>query len=275
MEGTMKTLALHLMILLALLLAEGCDELKNNGIASVGGSETVCMWIAADKDTYASFGRTGEEGDLTFGRNGTLAIAVGPVGRKRAYLNFPHPNFPGGTEITFAKIELYHPGKNEDGTSDDIQIDISSIRTEPWNPATLSWNNRPDRSAPYSSEFSLMLRSQAWSGTGDIRGFIEDVFDNPSSHYGFMLSMPDGFFSTQIEKGFYSNNDIRRKQDDLGLSPRLLLKVKLPAGKTMNDITLPFLATDNDLGNLPRPIRMVNIVQTDEFPDDWKVSPNL
>jgi len=270
----MKTLTLALTITLAALLASGCNLLQEATPAQPVGSGTICFWIAADKDTYASFGRTGEEGDLNFGQHGTLVVATGPNGRKKTYLNFARPNFPEGTEILFAKIELFHPGKNEDGTSDDIPLDISTIRTEPWSPATLTWNNRPDRGASHTSEFQLMLRSQAWSGTGNIKGFIEDMFMNPSSHYGFLVALEDGFFANQIEKGFYANNDIRRKQDDLGLSPRLVMKVKLPAGKSTNDVTMPFLPTDNDLKNLPRPVTMVRFVQADEFPSDWKVSPN-
>jgi hypothetical protein len=270
----MKTTIITLAAALAAVLWSGCDLFKDQALAPPTASQTMCCWIAADKDTYASFGRTGEEGDLNFGLHGTLPVAVGPVGRKRIYLNFARPNFPAGTEILFAKMELFHPGKNEDGTTDDIQIDVASIRTEPWSPATLTWNNRPDRNTPHMAEFAIALRSQAWSGTGNIKGFIDDMFANPSTHYGFMIGMADGFFSNQIEKGFYGNNDIRRKQDDLGLSPRLLLKVRLPQGKTMNDVTLPFLPTDNDLGRIPKPVTMVRFVQTDEFPTDWNVSPN-
>ena len=257
------------------LLWSGCNILKDDAtIVAPGGSGTVCYWIAADKDTYASFGRTGEEGDLTFGQHGTLAVAVGPVGRKRIYLHFARPNFPAGSEILFAKMELFHPGKNEDGSSDDIELGVASIRTEPWSPATLTWNNRPDRSTPHFEEFAIALRSQAWSGSGNIKSFIDDMFANPSAHYGFMIGLRDGFFANQIEKGFYANNDIRRKQNDLGLSPRLLLKVRLPAGKRINDVTMPFLPTDHDLGKLPMPVTMVRFAQSDGFPSDWNVSPN-
>lgn len=270
----MKTFSLALAITFAALFAGGCNLIKDAAPAQPGASGTICFWIAADKDTYASFGRTGEEGDLNFGQHGTLPVATGPSGRKRTYLNFARPTFPEGTEILFAKMELFHPGKNEDGTSDDISLDVATIRTEPWSPATLTWNNRPDRGMSHMTEFPLVLRSQAWSGSGNIKGFIEDMFNNPSSHYGFMIGLPDGFFAKQVEKGFYGNNDIRRKQDDLGLSPRLLMKVKLPAGKTTSDVMMPFLPTDNDLKNLPRPVTMVRFVQADEFPSDWKVSPN-
>jgi hypothetical protein len=101
------------------------------------------------------------------------------------------------------------------------------------------------------------------------------MFTNPEGHFGFVISLSDEFFSKQIDKGFYGNNDIRRKQNDLGNAPRLLLKVKLPPGFTKNDIGLPpFLPSDHDLGHLPQPVTTLVSIASDDFPAGWSASPD-
>ena len=269
----MKTLAALILMIAATL--GGCNIIAPPDPGAGSDSVTVCLWIAADQDTYASYGRQGEEGDLNFGRHGMLGVATGPLGRKRAYVDFPRPIFPAGTNIYYAKLELYHPAKNGDGTTDDITLNGMTIRNEAWSPLTLTWNNRPDRQTAAMMEFPLYLRSQAWSGSGNIIYYARDMFTNPAGHFGFMISLSDEFFAKQIDKGFYSNNDIRRKQNDLGNAPRLLVKVKLPPGSTKNDIRLPaFLPPDHDLGHLPQPVTTLVSVASDDFPAEWNASPD-
>lgn len=248
----------------------GCDALLDNTKLSTS-DQYVCVWLSSDRDAFVSYGRTGEEVNRNFADN-DLSVARGVLGYKYSYVNFSRPEFPEGTEIVLAKLELYHGGKNEDGTTDDITLDVGVVRNEPWGRSTITWNNRPDRGGQPFAEVPLYLRSQAWSGTGDISGYVKEMFNNPSSNYGFEISLPNTG-AAHVEKGFYSNNDFHRKQNDLGLSPRLVMKIKLPPGKTMNDIRLPFLPADHDFKRLPQPVTTVNLVQSGEFPQDWNVSP--
>lgn len=239
------------------------------------GSDIVCLWIGADKDTYASYGPNGSEADRNFGRDGGLVVAAGVLARKTSYVHFTPPTMPEGTEILEAKLELYHGGKNEDGYgTDDITLNVGVIQNEPWSPLTLTWNNRPDRGGPPPSDFPLYLRSQAWSGTSNIAGTVREMIGDPARHHGFVISRSELFMDRQVEKGFYSNNDYRRKQNDMGLSPRLLVKIKLPAGKTTADMNLGFLPGDHDLGGMPQPILMVRVVGSKEWPADWNVTPH-
>lgn len=252
-------------------MAAGCDILQQ-APAGPNASGVVCVWLSANKDTYASFGRVGEEAERTFGAHGSLVVATGPLGRKIAYVDFTRPVFPEGTEILLAKLELYHGGRNEDGSSDDITFSVGPVRNEPWSPATLNWNNRPDRGGMAPNEFPLYLRSQAWSGTRDIAGHVREMFGR-TDHFGFVVSHHDPSSGRQVEKGFSSNNDISRKQNDQGRAPRLLLKIKLPPGATTSDIVLPFLPADHDLERLAQPVLMMRFVQADEFPASWQASP--
>lgn len=231
----------------------------------------VSLWISADKDTYASRGRAGEEGDRNFGQSGSLVVAFGPLGIKQSYVHFTPPSLPPGTEILESKFELYHSGKNEDGSSDEVLLNVAAIRTEGWNPSTLTWNNRPDRDGLPAPDAEIRLRSQNWSGTPDIRGIAEQMIASPSSNHGFLVWYRDPS-GRQLEKGFYSNNDNRRRQNDLGLAPRLLMRVKLPPGTSAADMVLGFLPPDSDL-TPPRPITMVRTRQSEQWPADWNVSP--
>lgn len=234
-------------------------------------SDTVCVWIAANSDTYASE----REPDMNFGRHGSLVVATGPLGVKNSYVRFTQPTFPQGTEIFYARMELYHSGRNEDGTSDDISLNVLPIQSETWGPLTLNWKNRPDRGFGPQGTIPLRLRSQTWSGTTNIADVVRQSYADPQNYFGYRITLPSEFFNKQIEKGFYSNNDRRRTTTDMGLSPRLLLKVKLPANTTTSDIRLPFLPVGNDLGDLGQPILMAQFVQGSQFPDTWEASPEF
>jgi hypothetical protein len=252
----------------SLFLAAGCNVTS----PSQEGSGVVCFWISSDRDTYASFGRVGEDVDRNFGPSGFVAVANGPLGIKHSYVQFTPPSFPEGTEILEAKLELFHSGKNEDGTTDDVNFNVAVIRNEAWSPLTLTWANRPDRDGLPGVDAELRLRSQNWSGTPDISGIVREMIDSSTVHHGFLVWYRDPS-GRQVEKGFYSNNDVRRKQNDLGLAPRLLIRVRLPEGKTVADVKLPpFLAADTDI-TLARPITMLQTRQSATWPTDWNVSP--
>ncbi|MBL7988560.1 MAG: DNRLRE domain-containing protein [Chlorobi bacterium] len=254
-------------------LTDPCSCVCRPDTPAVGG--TVCVWLASDRDTYASFGRVGEEADRNFGDYGSLVVAKGELANKLSYVNFARPTFPEGTEILEAKFEMFHGGKNEDGTTDDLLLNVGAIKNEPWGRSTLTWNNRPDRGGvPPSDVGELRLRSQAWSGTNNILGAAKELLlTQPDRHYGFVVSLGQ-VFGAGVEKGFYSNNDYRRKRDDMALSPRMVMKIRLPAGKTTSDIKMPFLSPDHDFSKLVQPITTIHFSPGSDYPAEWNVSPN-
>jgi hypothetical protein len=253
-----------------LLILVSCNQVIGPGDPPVA-TDTVTMWLAADKDAMVSCGRTGscEEGDLNFGKHGTIVAAHWELARKQVYLHFTIPNLPPGTEIIDAYIEVFHPGKNEDGKRDDIDMPLMRAQA-PWSPMTLTWRNQPNVD-PLAQESYIRLRSQAWSGSPDVASLVRPWFERPADNYGMMLYWRNSL-GLGVEKGFYSNNDIRRTQTDMGLSPRLLVRIKLPAGTSTRDITMPFLPSDTDLDQ-PRPITMVLMRQGGTWPVDWNVAP--
>ncbi len=251
----------HAFIILSILLLTlfACSSSTTSGPTSSG---TVFLWIGADKDTWI----WQQSPDNSWGQDGYVRIAYAND-IKRGYVHFPIPDLPEGTTIDEAYLELYHPGKNSDGQTDDIEIDVQRMNFE-WSPSELTWNNQPAFTA--AAQFTIDLRSQAWSSSDDIVTMIRDIFDDPANFHGFTIfwQRNAGF---NIEKGFSSNN-YDRTADDMKKAPRLLVKITLPDGKSTDDISLPPLIDDNDL-DFPAgtEILMLRYSGGNSWPDSWEV----
>ncbi len=243
-----------------------CSKTSTTGPGGGSLGDTWCLWIGADMDTYVSCGRSAgcDEGDLNFGQHASLVVALWELAAKRTYIHFLIPNVPQGTEVLEAYLNLYHGGKNEDGHSDDVSTPFQEA-TEAWTPMELTWNNQPSFSP--GGRHYIDLKSQAWSGSDNISDMVRGYFDDPSSHKGIVVYWSN--VAIPIEKGFYSNNYTGRKADDLGLSPRLLVKIKLPSGKTINDVTLPPLSADTDLDFAGQQVLMMRYSPGSDWPEDW------
>lgn len=253
----------------ALLMLGACSSpTSSGGQGTVDG--TVFLWVGADKDTYVSCGQAGPpcpEENLSFGTHGNLVVARNGVALKKSYVHFGLPILPSGTAVEEAYLELFHPGQNEDGQTDDVNIPVGRAAAS-WSPHTMTFATEPNPQLT-GAETSINLNSMEWSGTPNIVGIVNDWYDDPSSNHGFYI-----FYAVQtppIEKGFYSINDIRRTVDDLGLSPRLLLKVQLPDGQSTDDIQLPPLPADNDIDFDGQQVLMVRFNGGDDWPDSWGV----
>jgi hypothetical protein len=255
----------HLLIvlLLASLAILGCstDNPVNSGNGAGG---TVYLWIGADMDATVDFTMP----DVNWGADGYNRVALGEIKAKRSYIHFMIPNFPEGTTVLEAHVELYHGGKNEDGATDEINIPITEA-SDTWRADEITWNNQPTFS-PGGTHF-IDLLSQSWSASDDYKTETQAYFDDPGSHRGIVVYWSATWLS--IEKGFSSNNDISRTPADMGKAPRLLAKVTLPAGKTMTDVTLPQFPAGTDLDFPGQEILMLRFSSASDWPDDWDVVP--
>lgn len=251
--------ALITIALLGLVLS-GCSPSTSTGPTSTG---TVYLWISADKDTWIWY----EYPESSWGQDGYMRVAhLGD--HKRSFVHFHLPILPEGTQISKAYMELYHGAANEDGYTDDLDIMVQRA-SDAWSPETLTWNNQP--TFIRSTEFFIDLRSQAWSASLDIVDVARQMFADPDSYYGFIVDFWSSSITQGIEKGFDSNN-YSRTADDLKHSPRLLMKIELPSGKTTDDITLPALASDNDLDfGQGMEILMLRFSGGSDWPSSWNV----
>lgn len=235
-----------------------------------GGGNIVYIWLAADKDSYTSCGAAGPPcpaNSLVHGQEGFVSVGFNGVDVRKGYVHFGLPNLPAGATLQEAYFEMFYAGRNEDGQTDDVQIPVGRA-SGPWTVATLSRSNEPNTSL-VGGEYSIRLRPQSWSGTANLADIVNAWYSSPASNNGFYIYWPT--LSPGIQKGFYSNNDIRRTVNDLGLSPRLLLKVQLAEGQTAADITLPAVLADNDLEFPGQTILMARTRTQSDWPSDWEV----
>lgn len=261
----MKTLN-YLFLFLLIPILTSCDLLEEFDIEEVAGSRVAYYWIMADADTYVECVNAGG-GCVPIEANYAgrpLVTATSVLGVKRSYLDFPLPDFPDGTTVQEAYVELYHSGTNEDGKSDDIFIDMTRVRT-PWNANDIHYANQPVRTGN-GGEFQLDLESNAWSGSSDIGFLMNQEIQNPTSFHGFVASIRG--FEPGYEKGYYSNNDNSVINDGLGRAPRLLLKVELPSGVSVNEIS--FSERHDDVNGSR--IFGTQVRQTANWPSDWQVA---
>ena len=119
----MKNL-LFIFITISLVSLSSCDIFEQS-IQTAGESGTVYFWLASDADTYVELvgGTTPTQANNS--GHDFLAVQHSVLGVKRTYVNFPLPSFPEGTEINEVYFEMFHSGQNEDGKTDDINIDVT------------------------------------------------------------------------------------------------------------------------------------------------------
>jgi len=258
-----------LLLCLSLLLLSSCRILNPPSTQSEAEliSDTVFIWISSDQDTYISCGRTAgcEEGDLNFGRHSPLAVARRILSKKLSFVHFTLPNLPSGSEISEAYLELNHNAQNEDGETDDINIPFT-YPSSAWQAMTLSWNNAGSNRSPTSHVSHICLRSMDWSGSPNIAGDVQGKSEFDVLLYWKPSAQPP------IEKGLASNNDFSRKQNDLGIAPRLLLRIQLPPGASLMSETSMTFQPNEDLGRLDQPVTMSIAEGGVDWPVAWDVA---
>ncbi|HJW29657.1 MAG TPA: DNRLRE domain-containing protein, partial [Saprospiraceae bacterium] len=223
--------------LLTCLLFSSCDLVTDVINQQQLGDGTVYYWITSDADTYVECTNTGggcTGGDFDHSGYDFVTVAHSQTSIKRTYVNFPKVSFPPGTVIEEAYFEMYHSGKNEDGKRDDILLDVNRVHRD-WNAGQLTYANQPIPTGN-GGEVSMKLESQNWSGTTDIHTQMQDDLMGSTNFQGFLVSIQS--WDPVYEKGFYSGNHRSRTLTDLGLAPRLLLRVKLPDGYTTDNVTV-------------------------------------
>jgi hypothetical protein len=271
-------------LLLALALASaGCQLPGDPGKDVPSSNDIVYIWTSAYTDTYIS----SDEPDRNFSANDLMAAqnAVGSRGpgmKTISYVKFIMPILPQGSEVEEAYFEVFHGGKNEDGTTDEITFNVSEVM-QPFNARTITWNNGIDGRMFYVgqpiSPYPNRFRSQDWCSTPNIFGLIQTYIDDPSKHNGFRVTISD---IRTYYKGFYSNNSFGRNSTSLGKAPRIVMKVRMPSGMaTRSNISWPNVPADHDMTNPAAfPQRQDILISQyqfggSDFPAAWNVKKNF
>lgn len=244
---------------------------------SGGAGQIVHLWVSAYQDAYVhcSYDNQAVSHTQNYGTSFDLRVQNDAFGESRTYVQFDYPELPEGTVVEEAYFELYHAGAREDGQTDDISL--YAVRPQQaWDSATINYGNQPIPGGAVSNEFRMRLNSQDWSGSQNIAPLVVPQIFDPATNNGFMVYWPFGQ-SPRINKGFYSLNNFRQTFAPaiagMSFAPRMLLRVRLPAGTSVNDIggvmEHPF-DVYNDLGRLARPPRAIAFVGS-QFPTNWQV----
>ncbi len=262
----MKSKLFFLPVICCLTLAS-CDIIDEAVQVDKTATGTVYYWISSDADTYVECltiagGCSG--GDIDHSGYDFVAVAHTSSEIRRAYVNFPQPSFPSGTVVEEAYFELYNIQKNNDGKSDDILLDVNRVHKD-WNAGQITYSNQPILTGN-GAEFNMKMRSQNWCGTIDIGSFMQQDLLTASNFNGFLVSIQS--YEPGYDKGFCSGNHKSRTLTDLGLAPRLLLKVKLPAGFTTDDVQFTKTHADGQGGSYVG----FRFRQGADWPADWKLA---
>jgi hypothetical protein len=268
---------------LAVLFLTSCNPITGPSGGGTSSTDIAYIWTAPYTDTYVS----SHEPDRNFLGYELMASyngvgALGPGLKTTCYVKFLMPILPQGAKVEEAYFEIFHGGKNEDGTTDDITFNVSEVG-KAFRADTVTWNNGPDgrqfiAGLPVSPNPNR-FRSQDWCSTPDISGLIQKYIDDPSTNHGFRITVAD---QRIFYKGFYSNNSFGRTATALGKAPRIVMKVTMPAGMaSAQNISWPNVPADHDMKNptaFPRG-QAILISQYQfggsDFPAVWNVKKNF
>jgi hypothetical protein len=223
-------------------------------------------WLGSDADALVKCSVASQCGDggANYGTLPGLSVGGGELEHSRSYVRFYMPLFPPGTAVVRAQLELFHGGEREDGTTDEVCLDVARAPAA-WSPLQVTWNDQP-LSSTSGGEAKLSLVSRGWSAA-DVTAVVVDHVADPASNDGFVVLAPA---TAQLRKGFDSNAHPSRTADDLGRAPRLLLEVAPPSdGEPSWPEAFP---DDTDLPFPGQRIAVAEAAAGEDWPVDWEAA---
>lgn len=134
-------------------------------------------------------------------------------GKCRFLLEFDLTSIPANSEITSAKLSLYHDGSNETQSplSGSNEFLIQRI-TKAWNESTVTWNNQPT-----STDVNQIILPKTTSDKQnfvdiDVTTLIKDVFGkNPNYGFLFKLKTEEFYRRVHFASSDFPNETLRPK----------------------------------------------------------------
>lgn len=263
----------------------GINVTLNPTMEGTAQGKYAYLWLGASKDSDArcSAPNCADE-NINYGGQFALNLAAGPgvpPGIQVTYVEFYMPILPAGTQIVEAHINLYE---------DSQQVPSSAVRgieavIADWDPMAITHANQPMQVGGTGTKIGYLGGFRAineWRGTipaqTNLIPTVQAHLASPDTNYGFYVkNTPRG--GANYLRSFSSLNERSRTETDLGHSPRLLLKVKLPGAEGYLDDTnviLPALPAESDLDEqLSGPdVLMVRVAGGADWPAAWEVSFN-
>ena len=171
----------------------------------------------------------------------------------RSIIDFDFSLIPSEAVIISAELSLYNNPKSQNNNGQHSTLNGSNTVvlkrvTSRWNETTVTWNNQPTTTS-VNQVFIPQSTSPNQDYTNiDITRLVQDVIDNPSSSYGFMMSLEtEEFYRAMI----FSSSD----HPDPSKHPKLVIRYRL--NTDIQDIG----GSENSLKIYPNPSSDYTIVK--------------
>ena len=135
--------------------------------------------------------------DQNFGNQTMFAVfswtSSGVFNNARALIQFDFSSIPSQTSIAKAELSLYwKPYSNLTDQTGENAFSIYRV-TQPWTESTVTWNNQPTfNNTPKVAVPKTMAVDQSLLNI-DVTTMVQDMINNPSSNFGFMLQLNNEF----------------------------------------------------------------------------------
>lgn len=239
------------------------------------------MWLGAtkDADVRCSAPSCADE-NINYGGDFSLGLAYGPQvppGIYSTYVQFYLPELPPGVRVVEAHINMYENAQLQPST---FARGIEEAQGT-WGPMQITWADQPNAvslTGPNIAALGGYRQHNEWRGTipaqsTDLVSIVTRQLADPDSNRGFIVKGPAG---PSYQRGFASLNELSRTEDDLGHSPRLLLKLAVPVEGYLDatNVGLPALPPETDLDEqLDGPgVLMVRVAGGANWPASWDVA---
>lgn len=229
-----------------------------------GGKYTYVLWLNAVKDAHVYQKMPEYNIDGAF----SLVSSFGePNGPTRIYIDFFMPNFPPGTKVLQAYINVWEDSRQVPGNG-TLPVGLAM---DEWSPYDITWLEQPNPMGPLSIATSIgaFIDYNMWRTTGDVAMHVQDQIDNPANNFGWILNHDSVFAYT---RSFASLNALR-DPTDLGFAPRLLIAVETTEPLTIESLG-ENLPEDNELGTtfgFGIDIQLYLIQSGSSFPESWEI----
>lgn len=232
------------------------------------------FWLGATQDAHVTSLMPDFNNDGAFS---LVNATSGANGEQRIYLRFFLPQLPQDCQVEEAYINLYE--YELQGLEGVASIPIALAINE-WDADTITWANQPNslgvqNPIAYLGEFTVRMK---WYGTGNIAGHVQNIYANPTGHFGWMVDN-HGMGQHPYMRSFVSMNSMSpagRTRTSLDFGPRMLMKVDCSTTLNNNNVGTT-LSGPTEFGKMYGngiEFLIYRMATGTDWPDEWDVATN-
>jgi len=159
----------------------------------------------------------------------------------RSVIDFDFSSIPSGSIVNSAYLSLYNNSTsvNNGGEHSSMSGPNTAVLkriTSSWEEFTITWNNQPSTSSLNEVQLPQSTTANHDYINIDVTILLQDIIDNPSTSFGFMISLETELYYRCI---ILSSSD----HSDSTKHPKLIVTYTAPNGITNIDNSINFLKT--------------------------------